>query len=470
MKPLGTGEEPAESVPFTIAQPPLPPTCEPVITARPLERRWIPPGFSEHLPHGVLAIGVGLTISGLAAYVFLAIASHELAPGQYAPLAAFWSLTFLLGPGSFGILERETSRRVAVGIEHGQGNQRGLHDIYLFGLIEVGVFVVLLASGHTTTSQSLFDGDSWLVLAAIIAVPSICMQYLAWGILAGNRSFTAYGTMNALEGLFRLAGGAALATLDVRTATEYGFVVALAPAVSVVFLLRALRRAERRGPPVRSSAGLRTSFWLLGASLAQAFLVNAGPLLVKLLASSSASVATGQFLSGLILVRIPLFLYTAASATLLPGLAGAASRQDWQAFRHQLDRLMAVIGLLGLATVLLASTIGPRVLGLVFGQSYRLDRTTMIALAVATSILLVTTTLSVALTATGAVRFLFACWAAGVVVVFVPVVLVQGLFARVELGLIGGAGVAAVGMAVGIYRHDAPRHAPVTLLPGPIGP
>jgi O-antigen/teichoic acid export membrane protein len=317
----------------------------------------------------------------------------------------------------------------------------------------------LLCFVHAQVATELFGGDNWIVLAAVIALPSIGTQYLTWGILAGNRKFRAYGTVNATEGFGRLIGGALLLAFGVRTAGGLSFVIALAPAASVLFVLRTLRGSERQEPDTGRNLKRRVLLWLLGSSLIQAFFINAGPLLIKLLAPSNSSLATGRFLSGLVLVRVPLFLYNAASAALLPPLAVAASRRHWGSFRSQLNRLLVVIGVIAGISVVFVVTLGTWVLGAVFGARYQLDRMTMLALALAASTLLVTTTLSVALTATGAVRYLFACWCSGVGTMLLTLLLFQGLFPRVEFSLLFGASVSAATMAAGLYLRAVPLHA-----------
>jgi O-antigen/teichoic acid export membrane protein len=411
------------------------------------------------LPPGATAVGLGLCVSGAGAYAFLALASHELSAQQYAPLATFWSLTFLLGPGSFGILERETGRRVAVGLVRPPSERRPLTDIYVFGAIEVAVVALALAIGHTTISSRLFDGQSWMVLAAVVAVPSIGVEFLTFGILAGNRTFRSYGLVTGMEGTGRLAGGAILLLVGIRDATDFGFIVALAPTLAALCGIRALRSSERQGAPVDTTHGLGTMLWLLGSSLIQAFLINAGPLLVKLLSSRSEAAQTGRFLSGLVLVRVPLFLYSAAAATLLPALAGAATREDWRGFRNQLDRLGLCILGLAMTSVTLAATIGPALLRVIFGATYSLDRPTLCAMATATSLLLVAATFGIALTSTGAVRFLFVCSLIGLGATFLPILFLHGLFVRVEFGLIAGSAGAALSMAAGLYLPRVPLHA-----------
>jgi O-antigen/teichoic acid export membrane protein len=423
------------------------------------------------LPPGAPSVGIGLCISGASAYAFLALASHTLSVAQYAPLASFWSLTFLVGPGCFGVLERETGRRVAIALEQPAAHRHRLADIFAFAVAQVLVFAAVLTCGHTVVASRLFDGNEWLVVAAVVSLPSIGLQYLVWGITAGNRRFGAYSMLSSGEGVLRLAGAACLIALGGRSASGFAVVVAAAPAAAVLVAVPVLRSQVWQGVKTLSADGVHALAWLLASSLIQAFLINAGPILVKLLAPSSDAAATGRFLSGLILVRVPLFLYNAASATLMPPLASAAARRDWLAFRYQLDRLSYLVGGIGVVSVLLAATLGPATLRVVFGPAYSLDAGTLCALAVATSLLLLATTWSVSLTATGAVRWLLGSWLLGLAALFVPILLMHNLYQRVELGLIVGAAVAAVGMAAGLYLPRVPRHAAAYAIePSALGP
>ena len=78
-------------------------------------------------------------------------------------------------------------------------------------------------------------------------------------------------------------------------------------------------------------------------------LVNAGPIAVELLATAAEDDEAGRFLACLVIARVPLFLFQAVQAALLPRLSALASEGRTEELRQGLARLLEVLG--GLAAV-----------------------------------------------------------------------------------------------------------------------
>ncbi len=76
------------------------------------------------LPAGTLAVGAGLVLAGVAQYGFLAVSARALGPAHYSPLATFWALLFVCGPGFFLPLEQEVGRALSARRALGQGAGR----------------------------------------------------------------------------------------------------------------------------------------------------------------------------------------------------------------------------------------------------------------------------------------------------------------------------------------------------------
>ncbi|MCL2395961.1 MAG: hypothetical protein FWC87_14910 [Acidimicrobiaceae bacterium] len=399
------------------------------------------------LPTGVGPVAIGLLVSGAASYVFLAVTARLLGPLRYAPLASFWALTFLIGPGFLAIIERETGRQLssgaALGVRDGPVVRRtGM----LGGLLVLGLIVLTAATAPLSASR-LFDGNEWLVVAFALSLPALWAQHLSWGTLAGNGKFRAYGRISAAEGMIRLAGCGAIVLVGAATATPYGFVVALTPLAAALFVAPAVLSSNRMGPLISLRETSASLSWLLVSSLLSSVLVNSGPIAVSLLATGADRAETGRFLTGLVLVRVPLFLYNSASATLLPALSAHAAAQEWRAFRSTLVHLSEVATAVGLLGVLAAATIGPEVLRLAFGARFVLPHFDLALLAGSAAALLLATTLSVAMMATGTLVQLAAAWGAGVLGLVAVIAAVGPLLRRVELGLLFGSLASAVIMA-----------------------
>jgi O-antigen/teichoic acid export membrane protein len=112
----------------------------------------------------------------------------------------------------------------------------------------------------------------------------------------------------------------------------------------------------------------------------------------------------GNFVAALTLARIPLFLFSAVQASLLPALSRHVGAGDRQRFAAVLRSL--VLGILGLGAVsgVGALAVGPQALRLVFGPAFAVDRVDVALLALSTAGLMLVTTLGQALIATAHYR------------------------------------------------------------------
>ncbi|MDQ6782510.1 MAG: hypothetical protein M3063_03485 [Actinomycetota bacterium] len=399
------------------------------------------------------AVAAGVAASGLSAYVFLAVTARHFGPVRYAPLATFWSITFLIGPGCFATLEKETGRLISGGmvLEDRQGPV--LRRAVLLGGCATALLVMVFMAGSPVAVGRLFNGNWVLMGAFLISLATICVQYLGLGLLAGNSRFGAYGVLAGAEGLLRLGGAAVLLAFGTFSLGAFGLVIAVAPALAVVCVIPALRASSSLGVDVGMKAMARSTSWLLVGTLLSTVLVGSGPITVQLLGGHRDPALTGRFLSGLVLVRVPLFLYNSASATLLPSLAVHAAAGDRLAFRRTLNRLVGLVAVVGAICTIVAGVAGPTLLGVVFGASYELPGPDMAILAGAAAALLVGTTLSVGLMACGQAARLALAWGFGVVVMVAVTAAVQPLLTRVEMGLLAGSVASAAAMIWPLYRR-----------------
>ena len=80
---------------------------------------------------------------------------------------------------------------------------------------------------------------------------------------------------------------------------------------------------------------------------------------MKLLATEQEQEVAGRFLAGLVVVRVPVYLFQAVAAAVLPDLSRLAASSRWADFRARLGRLvLAVVGP-GFAGVVGAVAAGP---------------------------------------------------------------------------------------------------------------
>ena len=406
------------------------------------------------LPSGAKPVAVGLAISGASAYAFLAFASHTLTPERYGSLAALWSLTFLLWPGSFLALERETARRLTVTESSDPDDQSSLRDVFWFAAILIAVALAVILLSRPILSR-LFAGDDWMIADLAVAGPSIALQFIVFGVFAGNEQFGGYSTVWAVEGIGRLGLASVFVVLGLRTAGAFGLVVAVAPLVAVLIALPRLGRCRWRSSRTDANR-IAPMFWSLASNLCLSLLVNSGPALVRVLAPHEPARLTGSFLSALVIVRVPLFLYAAASGPLMPALSSSASQRNWSLFRQALNRLILLVVVLTALAVPIAAVFGSKLLRVLFGTAYSLDGASLALLAAASGLLILGSTLSVALTATGAVKYLFVAWFAGIAALGLFCTLPLSVIRRVELALLVGSAVPSLIMALGLYLPREP--------------
>jgi O-antigen/teichoic acid export membrane protein len=184
--------------------------------------------------------------------------------------------------------------------------------------------------------------------------------------------------------------------------------------------------------------------------------MNIGPVLVKLLADDSQSAAAGNFVNGVVIARIPLFLFQAVQASLLPKLSTLAHSGQIKDFRSGLRRLLVAVGGLAAIGTIVGAVLGPFVVDIMFPGS-GLGARTMGLLAAGAGIYMLSMACAQALIALGGHLDQAIGWVSGCVALALVVWLASDdVFFRVELGLFAGSAVAFLMMAGLLIRRLAP--------------
>jgi O-antigen/teichoic acid export membrane protein len=398
-----------------------------------------------------MVVGGGLALSGLATYAFFAITSRVLDPASYAAVGVLWSLLFAVGNGVMQPLEQEVARAVADRRARGVGAGPVIRRAIAIGAVFTAVLVVGGLISHTWLLDRLLDGRGALVASFLVGLAAFCAGHLARGTLSSHGRFGAYALFFATDGMARVVAAAVLGLAAVAAAGAYGAVLALAPFLGVVVALAGQRHLVDDGPPAAWGELTRALGWLLVGTVSLALVVQGGTIAVQLLASGTDEAAAGVFLNGLQVARIPLFLFQAVLASLLPRLSRLAGSGDLDHFASSLVRLVRAIVVLGLVATLAAVVVGPAVVGAVFGSSDVLSATDMGLLAATFVLIMVAICCDQALIALGGHRLMAVGWA-GALALFVGVTAATSgfddVFLRVELGLFSAASAAMVWMAV----------------------
>jgi hypothetical protein len=399
------------------------------------------------LPAGTGTVGAWLALSGVLAYAFLAITGRALGAHDASGLSTLWVVGFLVGNAAGLPVEQEVARAIASRRAQGLGTGPVVRRAALAAAgFTAGVVVAILAAGSWIVDH-LFGGDWTLLVALAVLFVGTMAEYLVRGVLGGSQRFGAYGRLLGVEAGSRVLVVTVLAITGVEAAGPYGAALALAPFVGIAVALVGLDRTEieRVGPPSPWGELTRALGWLLAAALLAQALVNIGPVCVRLLAPQNADL-TSAFVASLIVARVPVFLFQAAQATLLPRLSHHAGGGKAGILAAETGALARAVAVLVVVAAGGAALLGPTVVRIGWGRDFALGSRDFALLAAASCIYLMAVTFAQALVALECPNRVGYAWGLGVAVLALGVGLGDDVLTRVEVGFIAGSFVAAVAM------------------------
>jgi O-antigen/teichoic acid export membrane protein len=409
------------------------------------------------MPEGTFVVGAGLLVAALSAYGFQILTFRSLSKADYTALNGLWVFVFVAAPGLFLPLEQEVGRAISDRRARGLGGKPVVRRATVLGIGLAGALTILTVAAVASTSllDRLFDGRDALSICLVVAFFTYCAQHLTRGTLAGSGRFGPYGLILATEGVLRLLPTAVLAGFGVDEPVYYGLALAIPPVLASIISLRSQHGLLSDGPEAQWSELSTNLGYLLFASLSAQVLSYAPFLGAKLLASTDREKElVADFIVGFFLARIPVVLFQAVQAALLPKLAHLTGSGRHDDFRNGLRKLVLVVIGIAAAGVLGGATLGPPVGEILFGEKFNLDRLDLALLAGGTGLFILALTLAQALIALLGHSRVLVAWLAGIAV-FVIVTALGGddLFKRVEIGFIPGAFTSAALMGWMLWRR-----------------
>jgi O-antigen/teichoic acid export membrane protein len=414
----------------------------------PLARRlW--PGLGATSFNGALPVGVGLAVQAVTAYLTLIAAGRLVGAAEFGGLAALYVLLSTVPPGLFLPLEQEIARR------RGRERTTGRRDptlvrraVVLGGSLSAVVLTVVAVLW--TAAAGVLDGQPQLLAAFCLGLPGYALCHISRGVLAGAHRLRRYGAQLAVDSTFRLVGLLLLAALGVRSATAYGWLFGIAPFVGLAGSMIGFREPARETSPAQPLAGPLA--WLLTGSIATQLLIGAGPLTVQLFTDKADAARAGAFIAALVLVRLPLVLFSAVQPSMLPAMSADVAGGRQTAFTRRFTRVLAVMIALALLTTAGFSAAGPWGLALLFGSDFVLSWSVFLLMGLAVSLVLVAIVLGQVILALGAHRYVATGWLAGLGGLGVGLVLAHDALLRANLGLLVGGGAVALTFALLLPR------------------
>ena len=405
------------------------------------------------LPEGAATIAVGLIIAGVATYAFFRVGASALGGDEeFAPIAAMWFAMFALAPGFFLPIEQELGRALAHRRALGQGGRPVVTKIAALTLVVSTVVVVGLAISSPWLTGSYFSGN-WLMFGAlIIGFLSYAPVHLSRGICSGQGRFTPFAVVVASDGVMKIVGTVALTVIGITAVGAYAFAIAVAPLFAVVAIgLRGSLRTEP-GPPAQWREITQNFGWLLLGTACAAVLLNAGPIAANILASENEADAVTRFSYGVLLARVPLFMFQAIQASLLPRLARLAAQRSFDEFRRGLRLLVIVVAGIGVAGTIFGALLGPWTLRLVYDAD--LGGRTLAMLALSSALYMMALAVSQAVLALEDHAYVALGWVISIIVFVIGTWLSSDdVFQRIEIGLVGSSAAAVIAFGLRLRRR-----------------
>ena len=403
------------------------------------------------LPEGTLAVGGGLLVAGISSYAFFKVGQEALGKEHFKPIVALWFATFVLAPGFFLPLEQEMGRALAHRRALNQGGRPVVARIVPLGAAVAGIIVAVLAGLSSLATREFFEGYGLVTAALIIAFVAYAPTHLARGICSGQGRFASYGIVMGADGFVRIVGCIIFWQLGITNVGAYAMLIALSPlsGVLVVWLRGDIKTTP--GPVAPWSEVTPNLGWLLLGSLMGAGLVNAGPIAINILATKEQSELVTAFGNGVLLSRVPLFLFQAVQAALLPRLARLAAQGDLVEFRNGFRRLMQVVIFVGIVGTVGSFAFGPPLLKIVYDDV--LNRSSLTMLALGSALYMVALATAQAVIALNGHALVGLGWLLGMIT-FVGCTWLasDSLYFRVEIGLVASSLVALAVFTVSLIR------------------
>ncbi len=304
----------------------------------------------------------------------------------------------------------------------------------MIGAILALLTIAACAAAVVPLTNRVFHHNGWLFVALLLGIAAYSAAYVGRGTLSGNGRFGPYGLMLGADGVIRAVAAIVLVVVGVRSPAPYAFVLALPAAVALLVSLRGQRHLLEPGPQA-SYTELSTALgWLIVGSVLTQALSYSAYLSAIALETPANSDRVGKFAAGILIARIPILLFGAVQAALLPRLASLAGAGHEDEFRAGLRRLLAIVLAVGVVGVVAGFTIGHTAGRILFGPKFELGNRDLGLLAIGSAAYIFATALAQALLALRSYAAAATAWLVGCIGFVIVVALGHDLYLRSELG------------------------------------
>ena len=325
------------------------------------------------LRSGSTALSVALVINGVADYIFLTASGRALGPDLFTQISVLWAVLFLVGNGLYIPVEQELGRSISARRARGIGYGSLVRRVSIAAGSTFAVVAVVMAAFEWKIAEALFRGNETLVWVLIFGIFGVAAMFLVRGWLAGTSRFHSYAAASSSATHWpRRCRRSSWSSPESATRWPTGSVMGASALVGCAVPLSRPREPMEPGPAPAWSPLMSSLGWLLITSLLSALAMNIGTIAVEVLARPSEGDRAGVFLSGLVIARIPLFLFQGIQALVLPKLSHQAASGDIPGLRSSLSRLLTLLAGVTVVATIAAAWLGPIAVRVLFGEDFAL--------------------------------------------------------------------------------------------------
>ena len=394
-------------------------------------------------------VGLGSVYSAAVAYVTLLVAARALSHADNATFLVFWALLY----GSYGVVTGVSPEAARASYQHhGDHGTGSILGIALgFGAL-IGAVIALSAP---LWADHILTGHVGLALVAALGCLAYTGHLAVWGVLTGQRNWSAVAGLTFAEATVRL-GLVFLAYALFDTMTALAVAATLSATTWIVgLLLPTLRRAARGRSDVLPKSLLANYAFASIASAASASMMVGFPVLISATSTTEELAGAAALILGISLTRAPLMVP-------LTALQGVALTHFMRTRDRGLRALWGVswpvLAVTAIGAVL-AGLIGSWLFRLLLGASYFISGSTLAILTTSAGLLAILTLTGMFALALHRHALFAVGWVSATVLAVAMLLLGLPLTERVLLGLVAGPLLGIVIHVVGLVRLTPRRPA-----------
>ena len=316
------------------------------------------------LPEGTIPVGIALLLAGFATYAFFQVGTVAVGGAEeFAPLAG--AVVRHVRPGTRALPAARTGARSGhlppPGARPGLPN-RSCARWFASGRLMLGLALLGIAIASPFLASAYFDGNWFMVLALAMAFVGYAPAHLARGVCSGRAGSRSTRSSWAPTASCASCSASCWPSSAITAVGAYGMVIAISPLFAVAYVFRRGGLKTDPGPDGRlershAEPRLAAARLDLRRHPAQRRADRREP--ARRAENEDALVTAFSY--GVLLARIPLFMFQAVQAALLPRLSRLAARGELVEFRAGLRRLIVVV--IGVGVVGIAGSVASSVRG-----------------------------------------------------------------------------------------------------------